>query len=106
MPPCYWWSEEIKTLRAKWLQVQRSVQGSRRRFDLQELLFTFKQLGHDFRKTIKQSKIRSFKNLCNEADVNSWGTAYRVVMSKIKAKKSPQVTCPTILAPIVKALFL
>lgn len=53
---------------------------------------------------IKQSQNRSFKNLGNEADVNLSATVYRVVMSELKGKKSPQVTCLTMLALTVKIL--
>lgn len=103
--PCYWWNDEIGALRTRCLQARRLVQRSRGSPDFQERLFAFKCLRRDLKKEIKESKTRCFKRLCDDADINPWGTAYRMVMSKLKGKKSPQITCPTMLKSIVETLF-
>lgn len=103
--PCYWWNEEIKGLRRKCLQHRRKVQRSRGRNNFEELLSDFRIARHQLCKAIKESKRRHFKALCDDADINPWGTAYRMVMSKLKGDRSPQITCPTMLKRIVETLF-
>lgn len=103
--PCYWWNDDIKTLRVKCLQARRISQRSRGSPNFQENLQVFEQARRELSKAIKKSKAKCFKDLCNEADVNPWGTAYRMVMSKLKGKKTPAVRCPTMLKNIVETLF-
>lgn len=103
--PCYWWNEEIKGLRKACLQHRRKVQRSRGRSNFEELLLAFKMARRQLSKAIKESKRRHFKALCDEADINPWGTAYRTVMSKLRGERSPQITCPTLLRRIVETLF-
>lgn len=103
--PCYWWNDEIKDFRAKCLQARRKVQRSRRRANFQECLENFRLARRELDRAIKASKTRCFRDLCNEADINPWGTAYRLVMSKVRGQKTPQVRCPVILRNIVENLF-
>ena len=103
--PCYWWNEEIKGIRKECLRQRRRLQRARGRDNFDELLAAFKTSRKKLSKAIKESKERHFKALCNEADINPWGTAYRTVMSKLKGVKSPQITCPTMLKRIVETLF-
>lgn len=103
--PCYWWNEEIKGLRGKCLQHRRKVQRSRGGPDFEELLSAFRLARQQLCKAIKESKRQHFKALCDDADINPWGTAYRMVMSKLKGDRSPQITCPTMLKRIVETLF-
>lgn len=103
--PCYWWNEEIKGLRRKCLQHRRRVQRSRGRDGFEELLSAFRIARQQLCKAIRESKRRHFKAICDDADINPWGTAYRMVMSKLKGDRSPQITCPTMLKRIVETLF-
>lgn len=102
---CYWWNEEIKTLRTKCLQARRAAQRSRGRPNFDNLLTASRIARRALKKAIKESKARCFKQLCDDADVNPWGTAYRMVMSKLKQGASPQITCPIMLNNIIKELF-
>ena len=56
-------------------------------------------------RAIKESKSRSFRRLCDEANLDPWGIAYRVVMTKLKGNRGPQLICPAILRTIVEHLF-
>lgn len=103
--PCYWWNEEIKTLRSKCFKARRAVQRSRGRPNFEHLLAALRVARQELKKAIKDSKSRCFKQLCDDADVNPWGTAYRMVMSKLKKGASPQITCPNMLKSIIKDLF-
>lgn len=103
--PKYWWNDEIKAHRKECLKLRRKVQRSRGRPGYTECLLVFKMARSRLSKAIKQSKASHFKSLCDDADINPWGTAYRMVMSKLKGKKSPSLTCPELLSTIVEELF-
>lgn len=103
--PCYWWTEEIKTLRAACLKARRRTQRSRRREDFEARLEALRLARRKLKQAIKESKTTCFKRICNEADINPWGTAYRMVMTKLKGYKSPQISCPMMLKTIVEHLF-
>ncbi|XP_065090376.1 gustatory receptor for bitter taste 66a-like [Ochlerotatus camptorhynchus] len=51
---------------------------------------------------IKLSKSNSFKELCRDADANTWGNAYRVAMAKIIGPTMPVEMCPNKLKVIVE----
>lgn len=103
--PCFWWNEEIRDLRRACLRHRRRVQRSRGRPNFHDLLTEFKAARKSLGKAIKESKRQHFKALCNDADINPWGTAYKTVMSKLKGARSPQLTCPMMLKRIVETLF-
>lgn len=103
--PCYWWNDKIRVLRSKCLRARRVMQRSRGIANFHEVLLAFKSARRELQKAIKASKVRCFKQLCDEADINPWGTAYKVVMSRLKPGAAPQITCPVLLGKIVKQLF-
>lgn len=87
------------------LKHRRISQRTRGSPGFQKRLAEFKAARQRLVKAIKQSKTRCYKQLCDEADINPWGTAYRMVMTKLKKKKTPQITCPDVLNRIVQELF-
>lgn len=101
----YWWNNTIAALRKKCCRTRRQYQRSRSRPNHLEMREEYYQARKDFKNAINQSKSDSFKKLCKEADSNPWGNAYRIVMSRLKGKKSPQITCPCLIDKIVKVLF-
>lgn len=103
--PCYWWNDEIQMLRGNCLQARRAMQRSRGRPNFQDLLHNLRTTRRLLQKAVKASKASCFKKLCDEADTNPWGTAYRMVMAKMKAGGSPQITCPILMNKIVEELF-
>lgn len=103
--PCYWWNENIASLRAKCLKARRIVQRSRGRSEFNAKLLEFKDLRNTLKNAIKLSKKKCFESLREEIDTNPWGTAYRIVMKKMNCHKSPQITCPIKLKNIIETLF-
>lgn len=103
--PMYWWSEDINKLRKECFKArrksQRSVGSNRQENERQRYATARKRLRDDIRK----KKRECFKELCEDADRNPWGGAYRVVMSKLKGPKTPTEKCPEMLRQIVGVLF-
>lgn len=102
---CHWWNEEIAVLRRECLKARRKVQRSRGRPNFHQLRTDFEEARRMLQKAIKHSKTRCFKKLCSEADINPWGTAYKIVMKKLKSQHPPEITCPEMLKKIVRTLF-
>lgn len=103
--PCYWWNDNIKSLRAECLKARRKSQRARGRPNYHNLLNAFRNLRNQLKIEIKVSKTKCFKKLCDEADINPWGTAYRMVMKRLSTQKPPQITCPILLDQIITHLF-
>lgn len=103
--PCYWWNDNINNLRSQCLGARRRMQRARGSADFSRLLEDFKNLRKYLKQAIQKSKKECFKQLCEEADTNPWGTAYKVVMKKLKSGKTAQITCPEMLHNIITTLF-
>lgn len=101
----FWWNDKVKDLRAKCLNARRKSQRATGQVDFAEKHRSFTLLRKTLRNEIRKSKKDCFKQLCADADNNPWGSAYRVVMKKIKGTKSPQELCPKLLHEIVLELF-
>ena len=100
----YWWNEEIAVLRNACFRARRICQRSRARPDFDEKRLAYVNLRGRLKQAIRTSKRECFKELCTEADQSPWGTAYRIVMKKMRGR-TPQLTCPHLLLDIVTALF-
>lgn len=103
--PAYWWNEAIYNLRTSCNRARRRSQRSVGRAQYEENLRTYKELRKNLRDEIRRSKHDHFKKLCEEANANPWGGAYRVVMAKVKGRRAPQEKCPLALREIVRTLF-
>ncbi|KAL7724808.1 hypothetical protein ACLKA6_003657 [Drosophila palustris] len=103
--PCYWWTEEIRHLRRSCLHDRRLSQRARGRPDFDAKLEDLRVKKRDLKREIKESKSRSFRKICDEAEINPWGTAYKVVTKKLRSQWTPRVTCPSTLRSIVTALY-
>lgn len=101
----FWWNESIKRLRTDCLKARRRSHRAGRGPNSEELRLEFKRRRKSLRDEIRRSKRNTFRQLCLEADNSPWGSAYKVVMTKIKAKKMPQEMCPMMLRKIVQTLF-
>ena len=101
--PNYWWNNEIASLRAACFRARRLCQRLRGKPGGDGREEAHKQLRGRLKEAIRRSKKNCFKQLCDHADINPWGEAYRVVMKRLR--KSPQVTCPRLLKQIVTTLF-
>ncbi|XP_037898411.1 uncharacterized protein LOC119643138 [Glossina fuscipes] len=103
--PCYWWNAEISSARKECLKARSLVQRSRGKPGFDSRVHAYKCLRGDLKKAIRRSKRSRFEALCREADVNPWGTAYKVVLKRLKGHGRPHVTCPVMLSRIVTTLF-
>ncbi len=65
----------------------------------------FKAAKKALKLAIKASKRECFRKICDEAQVDLWGTAYKVVMKKMKGQEYVRPTCPILLRKIVESLF-
>lgn len=86
----YWWNENIAKLRKECLKCRRKYQRSRERPDFIVNRVAYQQARKCLQRAIGRSKTECFRQLCNEADSNPWGSAYRVVIAKLKGKKVPK----------------
>lgn len=103
--PVYWWNERISTLRTNCLRARRRAQRARNDMEREERRAVYRTARADLKKAIKLSRSNCFKELCQDADINPWGDAYRVAMKKIKGSKSPVERCPEKLKVVVEELF-
>lgn len=103
--PAYWWNDEIANLRAECFRARRSSQRQAGSVSNGTNLAKYKRLRKELRNEIRLSKRESFRKLCEDADSNPWGSAFRVVMAKLKGSRSPPESCPVLLQQIVSALF-
>ncbi|KAL7723844.1 hypothetical protein ACLKA6_010353 [Drosophila palustris] len=103
--PCYWWNDQIAQLRKACLRARRCSQRARRRPDFEDRLEDLRAAKRALKRAIKASKSSCFRQICEEADVNPWGTAYKVVTKTIRGQDSLRVTCPILLRSIVETLF-
>lgn len=99
----FWWTENIKQLREICMKARRKSHRGARGANHIVLRTDYQMKRKQLRDEIRKSKRDSFQKLCGEADVAPWGSAYRVVMSKLK--RIPQEKCPIMLREIVQTLF-
>lgn len=100
----YWWNNTIKEQRALCFHARRMSQRTYGTPRHEEEVKIYKEARRQLRNEIRKSKNKSFKNLCEEADTNPWGSAYRLVMAKL-GNKPPMENNPVILKSIIQELF-
>lgn len=103
--PAYWWNDRIRDIRAKCFKARRRSQRSFGSATYEEERRKYIELRGELRNEIRSSKKKCFKDLCDEADANPWGNAYKVVMAKVKGRRSPAERCPILLKSIITTLF-
>ncbi|XP_070138513.1 uncharacterized protein [Drosophila bipectinata] len=103
--PVYCWNQDIQQLWTACLRARRRFQRARGSEDLTTRTEEFKAAKRALKRALRDSKLECFKQICNEAEVDLWGTAYKVVMKRIKGQEHLRPTCPTLLRKIVEALF-
>lgn len=101
--PVYWWTEEIRELRAKCLAARRA--STRNHNDL-ALKYEYKRSRKSLRKAIKNSKRKCWTALCNEIDTDPWGKPYKIAVKKLGGiKPIPGIKEPAWATTIVETLF-
>ena len=73
--PAYWWTDKIADLRKTCLQLRRRTQRVKRR-DEDAAASTFKR-------AIKSSRRRCWRELGEELDADPWGLGYKIVTRKL-----------------------
>ena len=104
-PPVYWWNTAIANLRSTCLRARRRMQRARSTEDRADRRVAFMAAKNALKREIKVSKRASFEGLCQLANANPWGDAYRVVMAKTRGVMAPSERSPALLARIVEGLF-
>lgn len=101
--PVYWWTAEIRELRAKCLAARRT---STRSHGNQTLETEYKRARLILRRAIKESKRRCWTELCNGIDSDPWGNPYKIVMKKLGGNKPiPGIKDRVWATEIVETLF-
>lgn len=103
--PAYWWNDEIASLRAECLRTRRRAQRARGESEREARRVIHKEAKAVLRHAVTASKKHCFQKLCEEADRDPWGDAYRMVMVKLKGPSTPREMCPVKLKSIVQELF-
>ncbi|KAM8702460.1 hypothetical protein ACLKA7_001791 [Drosophila subpalustris] len=101
--PVPWWNQDISKARAECCAAKRRLQRSRGRASFENNLSDLRSKRKILRNLIIESKSRCFQELCDAADADPFGAAYRMVMGKLD--KQPMPTCATTLEAIVRHLF-
>ncbi|XP_041632353.1 uncharacterized protein [Drosophila kikkawai] len=101
--PVPWWNQEISVARSECLSARRRCQRSRGR-PTQALFETrYKEKKKALKIAIKTSKSRCFQELCDAADQEPFGSAYKLVMGKLYRPPTP--TSQEQLGAIISTLF-
>lgn len=104
-PPVYWWTEAIADRRRSCHRARRRMQRARSDEERLQRRETFAAERAALRGEIRASKKACFDGLCQSANANPWGDAYRVVMAKTKGVMAPTEQSPAFLERIVEGLF-
>ncbi|XP_070142229.1 uncharacterized protein [Drosophila kikkawai] len=102
--PVFWWSEEIAELRRICHRSRRLLQRARGRPLLVECSERYKAARKALKIAIRDSKRESFLKLCDAAEEDPWGGAYKMTVKKLNAGGNAP-SDPEALEEIVRALF-
>ncbi len=102
--PVYWWNEEIATLRKLCHSARRRFQRNQGGENGNRLREAFKRQKKLLKSAITRSKRGCFEKLCEEANLDPWGTAYKICMSKFK-NMPQQPKNASFMRKVVDALF-
>ncbi|XP_044574127.1 uncharacterized protein LOC123258324 [Drosophila ananassae] len=85
--PVLWWSPEIAEAKRECLRARRLHQRARGRPDFEPKRQEFADKRRALKTLIKEAKKRCFLEMCDAAEQDPWGTAYRTVVKKAKQAK-------------------
>ncbi|XP_060665439.1 uncharacterized protein LOC132797704 [Drosophila nasuta] len=103
--PVYWWNQHIADVRRRCIRSRRILQRSRGRADFEARRLEYALNRRLLKKSILSSKKEKFLELCDEADRDIWGMAYKVVLKKLKPNTCAVPREEGVLNGIVDALF-
>ncbi|XP_070132570.1 uncharacterized protein [Drosophila bipectinata] len=102
--PAPWWTSHISALRKECLRARRSLQRARGTDAQDQRHLEFKAARKTLKKAIRDSKRELFLKLCDEAEHDPWGQAYKIVTKKVRAGSQPP-SDPVALSAIIDVLF-
>jgi hypothetical protein len=105
-PPVYWWTQEISALRQECLQKRRTLQRLRSRGRTEEclqLVAPYSEAKKKLRKMIKDTKRSKWLDLCDAAENDLWGTAFKI-LTRRWGRRLPTVNRDTLIQ-VVEQLF-
>ena len=102
--PVYWWNEEIATLRKLCHSARRRFQRNQGGENGNRLREAFKRQKKLLKSAITRSKRGCFEKLCEEANIDPWGTAFKICVSKFK-NMPQQPKNASFMRKVVDALF-
>ena len=103
--PVYWWTPEIAELRKRCLGLRRAAQRARNRPEANARSAEHRAARRELRRAINRSKVRCWKQLCQDIDNDPWGMGYRIVTQKLGARSPPAVMEPQAMSAVVNTLF-
>ncbi|KAM8702483.1 hypothetical protein ACLKA7_001814 [Drosophila subpalustris] len=103
--PVYWWTESIADARRVCIRARRRYQRSRGRPTFLEHQATFQSARRTLKKAIRDSKRKCFLDLCDAAEHDPWGRAYKIVAKKLNANGNSVPSDPLSMRRIVEHLF-
>ncbi|CAB0029481.1 unnamed protein product [Trichogramma brassicae] len=103
--PVHWWTAEIADLRRSCQRARRLFQRSRGRHDEETHSANYASARRLLRVSIKTSKRRCWRQLCDEVDNDVWGKPYKVAMSRLGCPQAKQPSSPLLVRGAVAVLF-
>ncbi|KAM8711934.1 hypothetical protein ACLKA7_012445 [Drosophila subpalustris] len=103
--PAYWWNERIASARQACLHARRRYTRSRGRQNFPERQLEYKTARRILKSEIRKSKRECFLELCDTAEYDPWGKAYKTVVKRINAGNQAAPTEARELKRIVETLF-
>ena len=83
------------------LGARREVQRTRRRPIWETERASYENLRQQLRSALKRSKKIFIQRICQKANVDPFGTAYKVVCKRISARGQPNLDCSLLLREII-----
>ncbi|XP_039154524.1 uncharacterized protein LOC27206899 isoform X2 [Drosophila simulans] len=102
--PVYWWNQEIETARRECLSARRRYQRARGAESFAERQSEYRARRKVLKIAIRESKRKCFLDLCDFADSDTWGSAYKVVVKKAYTR-TPKLLDPAMLRSVAEHLF-
>jgi hypothetical protein len=107
----YWWSEEIAELWRFSTSARRLLsRAKKQRGDqtgIDAAYEAYRAAQHLMRQAIRKAKAKSWEELLNSLDADSWGHPYKLVLGKLRSE-APSVAgslAPNLLSEVVNTLF-
>ncbi|KAL7724035.1 hypothetical protein ACLKA6_003251 [Drosophila palustris] len=101
----YWWTDQIAKARAECLKARRAYCRARGTEAHASLRLQYCDKRRLLKRAIKDQKRLCFLRMCEEADRDPWGQAYKVVMKRTRSFKNSVPTEKMQLTAIVSTLF-